>query len=183
MTWMQKVFSFEGRLGRRDFWLILLAVMIANWIATAVFPIPLTPPALLSEDDPVRRAWLAGQVIEVNWVNGAIGILLLWPLLAASVKRCHDRNRSGLWLIAFWGPALISGVSGVVVRELWRLLFYGLATPYYGWPVGSFLTASSIALILWLWGLAELGLLPGSPGDNKYGPPPPADDGAATAAA
>ena len=182
MTWMQKVFGFQGRLGRRDFWLILIGVMIANWAATALFPIPLTPPALLSEQDPMHRAWLAGAVIEANWINGAIAVLLLWPMLAASVKRCHDRNRSGLWLIAFWAPALVSGVTGVVVRELW-LWVYGAPSPYFGGPVGPYLTASTIALILWVWGLVELGLLPGSAGDNRYGPPPPAGDGAAAAAA
>jgi uncharacterized membrane protein YhaH (DUF805 family) len=161
MTWMQKVFGFQGRLGRRDFWLIFLGVTIANWIATAVFPIPATPPALLSEEDPVHRAWAAGAVIEANWINGAIAILLFWPCLAASVKRCHDRNRSGLWLIAFWGPALVSGMTGVVVRQFWLTLVYGTPGPYYGWPVAPFLTASTVAFILWLWGLVELGLLPG----------------------
>lgn len=183
MTWMQKVFGFQGRLGRRDFWLILLGVMIANWAATALFPIPETPPALLSEQDPVHRAWTAGAIVEANWINGVIAVLLLWPCLAASVKRCHDRNRSGLWLILFWGPALLTGATGVVVRELWLIWVYGLAGPFYGWPVGPFLTGTTVALILWLWGLVELGVLPGSAEDNAYGPPPAPGDGAAPAAA
>lgn len=183
MTWMQKVFGFQGRIGRRDFWLILLGVVIANWVATALFPIPVTPPAMLSEEDPVRRAWTAGTVIEANWVNGAIAVLLLWPCLAASVKRCHDRNRSGLWLALFWGPALITGVSGVVIRKLWLIAVYGLAGPAYVWPVAPFLTGSTVALVLWLWGLVELGLLPGSAGDNGYGPPPEPGDRPAAAAA
>jgi uncharacterized membrane protein YhaH (DUF805 family) len=166
MSWVQKLLGFHGRLNRRDFWLIALGVALVNWISVMVFPDPFIPPALMSEEDPLSRAYAASEMFEANWLNTTVGALLLWPALAACVKRCHDRNRSGVWLLAFWGPALVSGVLGVVVREL-----------------GPFLTATTIAFVLWLWGLVELGFLPGAPGANAYGPPVPPDGEGAPAAA
>ena len=112
MSWVQKLFGFHGRLNRRDFWLIMLGVVLVNWISILAFPDPFIPPALMSEEDPLSRAYAASEVFEANWSNAIVGVLLLWPALAASVKRCHDRNRSGVWLVAFWGPALVSGVAG-----------------------------------------------------------------------
>jgi uncharacterized membrane protein YhaH (DUF805 family) len=183
MSWVQKLFGFQGRLNRRDFWLIVLGVAAVDWISVLVLPDPFVPPALMSAEDPVNRAYAASELFEANWLNALVGLLLLWPALAASVKRCHDRNRSGVWLLAFWGPALVSGVIGVVVRELWLVWLYGLSSPFYIWPTGPFLTATTFALVLWLWGLVELGFLPGSSGANAFGPPVPSERQAAPAAA
>jgi uncharacterized membrane protein YhaH (DUF805 family) len=183
MSWVQKIFGFDGRLNRRDFWLIMLGVVLANWISILASPYPFFPPALMSEEDPLSRAYASSEVIGANWKNMIVGLLLLWPALAASVKRCHDRNRSGGWLVAFWGPALVSGVVGVVVRELWLAWAFGLTSPFYIWPTGPFLTCTTIALVLWLWGVVELGFLPGTPGVNAYGPPVPTEGEGAPAAA
>jgi uncharacterized membrane protein YhaH (DUF805 family) len=183
LPWIQKLFGFHGRLNRRDFWLIMLGVVAANWISVLVFPDPFIPPSLMSEEDPLNRAYAASEVFEANLNNVVVGLLLLWPALAASVKRCHDRDRSGVWLLAFWGPALVSGVVGVVVRELWLVWAFGLTSPFYIWPTGPFLTCTTLAFVLWLWGLVELGLLPGNPGSNDYGPPVPSDGEGEPAAA
>jgi uncharacterized membrane protein YhaH (DUF805 family) len=172
MSWLQRLFGFQGRIGRRDFWLIVAGVVIVDAIVMAIYPYSYVPPALMSEEDPMTRATLAANTFQANWINAIVGVLLLWPAIAASVKRCHDRNRSGLWLLVFWGPALISGALGLLVRDLWLVWAYGLATPFYIWPAGPFLTASTVALVLWFWGLIDLGLMPGTTGPNRYGRPP-----------
>jgi uncharacterized membrane protein YhaH (DUF805 family) len=182
MSLMQKLFGFQGRLSRIDFWLIVICVVILDGVVMALYPRPYLPPALMSEEDPFTRASAAGAVFYSNWINAIAGVFLLWPALAASVKRLHDRGRSGLWLIAFWGPALVSGVFGLMVRELWLVWAYGLASPFYIWPEGPFLTASTIAFALWLWGVVELGLLPGTDGPNKYGREPQSSAGAEASA-
>lgn len=182
MSLIQKLFGFQGRLSRTDFWLIMLCVVIIDAVVMALYPRPYLPPALMSEEDPFTRASAAGAVFYSNGVNAIAALLLLWPALAASVKRLHDRGRSGLWLIAFWGPALVSGIFGVMVRELYLVLQYGLASPFYIWPQGPFLTASTIAFALWLWGLVELGLLPGAQRGNKYGGEPQSPAGAEASA-
>jgi uncharacterized membrane protein YhaH (DUF805 family) len=182
MSLMQKLFGFQGRLSRGDYWLIVLSVLILDAVVMALYPRPYLPPALMSEQDPLTRASAAAAVFKANGINVILGLLLFWPSLAASVKRLHDRNRSGLWLIAFWGPAILSGVFGVVIRELWLVWVYGPASPFYIWPQGPFLTAFTVALVLWLWGAVELGVLPGTAGSNKYGPAPQPAAGAEAAA-
>jgi uncharacterized membrane protein YhaH (DUF805 family) len=182
MSLVQKLFGFQGRLSRGDYWLILVSVVILDAVAMALYPRPYIPPALMSEEDPFTRASVAAAAFQSNWINTILGVLLLWPAIAASVKRLHDRGRSGVWLIAFWGPAFVSGVFGVVVHELWLVWQYGMAIPFYIWPQGPFLTGSTVAFVLWLWGLIELGFLPGTPGPNRYGRPTQPASGAEAAA-
>lgn len=69
------LFSFEGRIARKQFLL-------------AFFPISLAPTL----------------VVDVS-INAALAIFvgLLWPLLAVTVKRYHDFGKRGWWaLIQFW---------------------------------------------------------------------------------
>ena len=85
---LQKIlFSFEGRIGRRTYWLAILAVIVAVQVLT------FAPFLLESETAAVLMLALTSQVI---W------LLSLWPILAVGSKRLHDRNKSGWWLLVFW---------------------------------------------------------------------------------
>lgn len=75
MTIQQWLFSFKGRIGRRDFW-----IWIGVWIAAMVLLFSLA-----------GSAWLTSQMAAFALV------CLLWPTAAVLVKRLHDRGRSGLW--------------------------------------------------------------------------------------
>ena len=75
MTIQQWLFSFKGRIGRRDFWI---------WIATWVV-------AMLLLFFVAYNAWLSTQTAAFALV------CLLWPTAAVVVKRLHDRGRSGAW--------------------------------------------------------------------------------------
>ena len=76
------LFSFDGRIGRRSWWLWGAAVMIGmEMYLTAV----------------LRIAGVAKETADL-----LVNLLLLWPALAISVKRWHDRDKPGWWaLIAF----------------------------------------------------------------------------------
>ena len=91
------LFSFDGRIGRRSWWLWGAAVMIGMAMyLTAVLRI-----AGMSKDT---------TVLLVN-------LLLLWPALAISVKRWHDRDKSGWWVLVYLIP---------LIGLLWTLLANGL---------------------------------------------------------
>jgi uncharacterized membrane protein YhaH (DUF805 family) len=104
--------SAEGRISRRRFWL---------WGVGAMLGLALVLHGLLA----VARVRLAVAEHVVN-------VLLLWPVLAISIKRWHDRDRPGWWALL----ALVPVVG-------------------------------------WLWLLLANGFLRGTPGANRYGPPPP----------
>ena len=85
---LQKIlFSFDGRIGRRTYWLAILALIVAVQVLT------LAPFLLESEKAAVLLLALTSQFI---W------LLSLWPILAVGSKRLHDRNKNGWWLLVFW---------------------------------------------------------------------------------
>lgn len=111
---MKLLFSFFGRTGRGGLWLtalISLAVsLLAFFIAEANFgvmlsfvspdgtPIPLDqmPPddAVPVVNFPALQAYLVGLVLAT------------WIYLAGSIKRAHDRGKSGWWVLISFIPVL-----------------------------------------------------------------------------
>jgi uncharacterized membrane protein YhaH (DUF805 family) len=148
---LQKIlFSFEGRIGRCTYWLAILALIVA------VLVLSFAPFLLNSEAAAVMLA-LASQFI---------GLLSLWPLLAVGTKRLHDRNKNGWWLLVFWllPFALFCGGFSVVLFD----------DPRTG-RSGDFSTGLIVILASLppaLWGIVELGILPGAKGPNLYGADP-----------
>jgi uncharacterized membrane protein YhaH (DUF805 family) len=68
------------------------------------------------------------------------------------IKRLHDRDKSGWWLLVFFLlPAVLSGL---------------------GTTIGFAILFSLASLAVSIWGVVELGFLRGSAGPNQYGPDP-----------
>lgn len=77
MTLQQWMFSIKGRIGRRDFW-----IWMAIWV--------LAMSALFT---------LAGTHLLNVQTAAFILVCLLWPTAAVTIKRLHDRGKSGLWAL------------------------------------------------------------------------------------
>jgi uncharacterized membrane protein YhaH (DUF805 family) len=72
--------------------------------------------------------------------------------IAVAIKRLHDRDKSGLWVLVFY---LLPGVIGNI-------------GPYTGLDI----VFQVVSLALSIWALIELGFLRGTSGRNPYGPDP-----------
>lgn len=83
-------FSFEGRLSRKTFWQYYL--------------IPF-----------VLVGYLLSQVGYENLVIDILLILSLWPSLAVQVKRWHDINKSGWWVLILLVP-IIGGLIALIAN-------------------------------------------------------------------
>ena len=84
--------------------------------------------------------------------------LFLWVYLATSVKRLHDRDKSGWWIIAFFVLPCLYGQFGDRVGDwigLWGALLFGLS-----------------AFVFSVWGFVEMYCLKGSRKTNRFGPDP-----------
>ncbi|MBT1513231.1 DUF805 domain-containing protein [Bradyrhizobium sp. SRL28] len=148
---LQKIlFSFEGRIGRGVYWLAILALIVAPLVLTFA-------PFLLNSEEAFLLVALTSQFI---W------LLSLWPMLAVGAKRLHDRNKNGWWLLVFWLlPFALFCVGFSIV------LFDDPRTGRSGdFATGSILILASLPPALW--GIIELGILPGTKGPNLYGADP-----------
>lgn len=158
MTFAQKMFSFEGRIGRQDFWigtLIIWGTSIALGILLVALAFgPLMALAgqeeLLQSEDPAVVLPLIAPLLGYFGVYMVFQLAIIWPSLALCVKRLHDRDQSGWWVMLFVGEKLISWIPFVGI-----LAWLGARTYW----------------------LVNLGILEGSPGPNKYGLAPGARNG------
>ena len=88
------LFGFNGRLSRPGFWEVLFSIVLIDvllvlgrmYVADSGLPGGFGPASALSQ------ALLAA----IPW---ALGAFTIWSLLAAMVKRCHDRGRTGALIL------------------------------------------------------------------------------------
>ena len=92
MKWF--LFSFEGRINRKPFWLYFLAF----------FVLIITLESLTGD--------LASQ--SVSTPTAIVIFLALWPNLAIQAKRWHDTDRSAWWVLINFVP-IIGGLWSFIV--------------------------------------------------------------------
>src|ERR1700738_2225974 len=91
------LFGFQGRTNRAKFWLVALAIFVVEAILFAV----LGSNVAMSDDRQEALARL-GLVPEIS--------------LAVGIKRFHDRNKTGVWILIIFVP---------VIGGLWYLIECG----------------------------------------------------------
>ena len=109
MDWKYLLTSFEGRINRKPFWLTAIACGIGYgilfYIISSVFG-TFTP-----TDQPGNYGM---QLTTPGWILvGILYIAIIWFGLALQVKRWHDRNKSGWWVLINLVP-LIGGIWALV---------------------------------------------------------------------
>jgi uncharacterized membrane protein YhaH (DUF805 family) len=159
MDWNWFLFSFEGRINRAKLWFAAFV-----WFAT-VFSFMTIFPFVVAG---ILRA--SGQdfhIVSTKTMHPAFylpGLPLLvtfvWLFAATTIKRLHDRNRSGWWLLLFFiAPIPLDKLSDWLDDSI-------LALP-----------VSALSLGLSVWCFVELFCLRGTKGANRFGSDPlaPAD--------
>lgn len=132
---IEKRFNWQDRACRSEFWWFYLATVAIGIIASLFNAIP-----------------LIGQVIAL-----VINIAIWWLSIVASIRRLHDIDKSGFWILLPAGASIV----GIIM----------LAIGLFG---GSDLLFA-LGIIVGLGGTGYMIFLlvqPGTPGPNKYGPNP-----------
>jgi uncharacterized membrane protein YhaH (DUF805 family) len=127
------LFSFQGRINRAKYWVAMIAYLSLT-IAVLGLGFFFNFGTLFLV--------FAGMIALAMIVSGCI----------VGIKRLHDRNKSGWWLLLFY---LLSGVLDVAGMTGKLPLLFELG---------------SVAISIWA--LVELGCLRGTAGTNQYGPDP-----------
>jgi len=141
MNWGQLFFNFNGRVNRAKFWIAALIFAAIN-VVMAVLD------------------YVTDQSVVFQALNSMLGIVILISSIAVGVKRLHDRNKSGWYLLLFYLVPSILVVIGVLI--------------------GAFVEDSTIiatvlgllAFAIGVWAFIEMGCLRGTIGVNQYGPDP-----------
>jgi uncharacterized membrane protein YhaH (DUF805 family) len=150
MNWPHLLFGLRGRIDGAKWWIascILIVVGAVVWKLLDWF-----------DGEALSAALSRPVAISVAVVLALVGLLIVYCLLAVSVKRLHDRNRRGWWMLLFpMAPPVLASIVGAFGEDLAPVLTYAL------WAV---------VLIITVGGFIELGVMPGTAGLNRYGPDP-----------
>lgn len=95
---------------------------------------------------------LAGSNLLNLQTAAFILVCLLWPTAAVTIKRLHDRGKSGLW-------ALLMILAWMLLAGNWSML-----PGVWQWGVGRFIPTLIIVMML-----IDLGAFIGTQGANKFG--------------
>jgi uncharacterized membrane protein YhaH (DUF805 family) len=151
---LKKYADFTGRAPRAEFWWFYLGTLVAYLVAMIV--------------DSLVGIELLGPY---GLFTLLIAVALILPGLAATVRRLHDTNRSGWWVLIAVVPYFIMGV--MMGRSMASGDTAGMASAGL---VGLIALAGGIAMIVFM-------VLPGNKGDNRFGPDPYAGESGAAIAA
>jgi uncharacterized membrane protein YhaH (DUF805 family) len=134
------LFSPKGRINRAKY-------LLAAWLFVLIGVGGVILVTVLT--DSTAAAWTYAIVVctPIGWSSIVLGI-----------KRLHDRNKSGWWVLLFYlAPNVLDNLASSAER-------YGNSTVQ--------IVAVVIGLVIGIWGFVELVCLRGTTGPNQYGPDP-----------
>jgi uncharacterized membrane protein YhaH (DUF805 family) len=167
MDWTSYLFRFGGRINRALFWQSLLIVLLLAGLLgligqaihvlggqrsfTSSLTFSSTSRSTTSSGRRSRTYRLLPSADRPTLLLKAFGMaLFLWIYLATAIKRLHDRDRRGWWIVPFFVvPGLFSQFSDLL--------------PDSNWVLAIFL----VMQIAWLWGAIEMFCLRGK-GGNRF---------------
>jgi uncharacterized membrane protein YhaH (DUF805 family) len=149
MGMLRFLFSPNGRVSRRGYWLGLIAPTVALTVLTTVIDQVIAPDA--------ENARGPASLL--------LSAALIWPNLAITAKRYHDRGMSGWWIL--WSLLIVLVALFFVfvgTEALWTgAVFNAWLTTWIG-LYGAFWAIVAFTLIVYF--------LPGERGANRFGPDP-----------
>jgi uncharacterized membrane protein YhaH (DUF805 family) len=139
--------GFEGRISRMQFWIGLIIVVAAEFLLMWLLGVPFFPAEM--------------KDVSTRLLEFAIQLVTLYPTAAVAVKRLHDRDQPGIYVLWLVGLTLI-----IALTNLFGLTDDPQNPTTLDWLLGL------CAIVIGLAFLFDLGFRRGTPGDNRYGPDP-----------
>ena len=110
--------GFSGRIGRAVYWIALLVVGVAQFLAIWGLIVLATPglESLIPSDGVINE-----EILNELWMRLVVpGLIIcgifLYPTYAITTKRWHDRDKSGWWSLIGFIP---------IIGGLWMLIECG----------------------------------------------------------
>jgi len=149
------LFTYTGRINRAKYWLALVIYLAITVVLIAIGLIMFGNSLLAIGDEGTDEMFvgLLSRGIGFTLIVLVVYIPMVISGFMVGIKRLHDRDKSGWWLLVFY---VLPGVLSTIGDNL--------ATG------GLIFAGASFAVSIWA--LVELGFLRGTPGPNRYGPDP-----------
>ena len=170
MEWMfmplKRYADFSGRSRRMEFWMWQLLQVIV-YVVVVVLAMAVGGGAMMS-GDPAAMMAAGGGMLIIMLLYMVYALAVLVPSLAVAVRRLHDTERSGWWILAPIVPylvALVAVMGGAATGTQSGLATAGIVS------LICMLAALVLALVLLVFYFIE-----GTKGPNKYGPDPKGQD-------
>ena len=169
MNWGSYFFSFQGRINRAKLWLFIPIVFAIEVVYFILFSVLFGGSMIAILKGGPGGLMAGGASMGLGAIlTCALVLIIIIAGLALAVKRLHDRNKTGWWLIVFWLIPFVINCA-ILVNTIGAMHDTSGALPMTN-PVMMVLRLASFAL--GLWGFVELYCLRGTAGDNQYGPDP-----------
>ena len=84
MDWAYLLNSFDGRIGRKTFWIAIAAVTVAELFG-----------------------YIVAEAIQGDRLSAIVDLAFTYPEFAIAIKRAHDRNLPLWLLIVFFGASAV----------------------------------------------------------------------------
>jgi uncharacterized membrane protein YhaH (DUF805 family) len=168
MDYVWYLFRFDGRINRARCW--LAGLIIVCWMiflslvlfgvahllgATMPEQFNIGPSRIFAVMDPAMWRSLSSANPTDLFIQTVETPLFLWVYLATSVKRLHDRDKSGWWTVPFFVLPSLYSQFGDRLGDSWINLLFGLG-----------------AFVFCVWGFVEMYCLRGSRKTNRFGANP-----------
>lgn len=166
MDWSWFLFRFDDRINRAKLWLAMLVLLCWMMVLVALTkavgslfgdpgPASISTNDLFKLMDPDTYRSLTTANLPALLIKLVGTPLVLWVYFATSIKRLHDRDKSGWWMLPFFAvPGLYNQFADRLPDSYFMLL------------------PGIVALGLGIWGFVEMYCLKGSRKTNRFGADP-----------
>lgn len=166
-TGFRKYFVLSGRASRSEYWWWTLFLFLGSVLYTSAAHFALAG-RVEAELDTMTLAGIGTILV----LGGGFSLVTLVPTMTLTVRRLHDIGRTGGWVLLPWllNAVIVWGVLKMAPQELVQL---GLARNAADTFIGGIVTLGaslamlvlSILMLIWM-------AMPGTKGDNFFGPDP-----------
>ena len=148
------LFSYNGRINRAKYWLAVAIYLAITVLLIAIGLIMFGNSVLAVGDEETDEIvmGLLSRGLGFTLIVLVVYIPMVVSGFMVGIKRLHDRDKSGWWLLVFY---VLPGLLNTIGESL---------------AAGWIFSLGSIAVSIWA--LVELGFLRGTAGPNRYGPDP-----------
>lgn len=170
MEWMilpfKRFFDFRGRSRRKEFWMYTLFVVIVSIVLSILDSMLGLGGDMSGSADVTDGSAAAAGALSGGLLANLFALVTLIPSLAVSVRRLHDTDRTGWWVLLPFLPLFAGGVAmgiGAAQMAMGGTGMGGIAM------VGGIMVLVGLvtAILLLVWYCTS-----GTPGPNRFGEDP-----------